>query len=170
MSELDDKLKKAGSFFSKLGSQVKSTAKHVTGVGRGDIKLEVDVPKAPPGGTLRGRVVLQLTEPTDAKRLVVTLRASRKQRQAGATSPVSVEMYKLDRELSGAQRYDITSVPFELTVPDDALELKPTAAHPLLDVVKAFAPTGPIEWQVAARLEIPWGKDFTSSVDVVVSR
>ena len=58
MSDADDYIKKAGSFFSKLGSQVKSTAKHVTGVGRGDIKLEVDVPKAPPGGTLRGRVAL----------------------------------------------------------------------------------------------------------------
>lgn len=170
MSDFDDTIKKAGSFFSKLGSQVKSTAKHVTGVGRGDIKLELDVPKAPPGGTLRGRIVLQLAEPTDAKRLVVSLRATRRQRQAGATSPVTVEMYKFDHELAGAQRYEITSYPFELTVPADALELKSSASHPLLDVVKAFAPTGPVEWQVVARLEIPWGKDFTSSVDVVVSR
>ncbi|HSN28408.1 MAG TPA: hypothetical protein VLT45_19115 [Kofleriaceae bacterium] len=170
MSDFDDTIKKAGSFFSKLGSQVKSTAKHVTGVGRGDIKLELDVPKAPPGGTLRGRIVLQLAEPTDAKRLVVSLRATRRQRQAGSTNPVSVEMYKLDHEVAGAQRYEITSYPFELTVPADALELKPSASHPLLDVVKAFAPTGPVEWQVVARLEIPWGKDFTSSVDVTVTR
>ena len=170
MSEFDDTLKKAGSFFSKLGSQVKSTAKHVTGVGRGDIKLEVEVPKAPPGGPLRGRVHLLLTEPTDAKRLVVSLRATRRQRQSGSTSPVSVEMYKFDHEIAGAQRYENTSYPFELTVPADAFELKPSASHPLLDVVKAFAPTGPIEWQVIARLEIPWGKDFTSSIDVVVSR
>ena len=60
MSEFDDTIKKAGSFFSKPGGTMKSTAKQVTGIGRGDIKLEVDVPKAPPGGTLRGRVVLQL--------------------------------------------------------------------------------------------------------------
>ena len=117
----------------KLGSTVKSTAKQVTGIGRGDIKLEVDVPKAPPGGTLRGRVVLQLAEPTEAKRLIVSLRAQRRQRQAGATNPVHVEMYKLDRELGGAQRYETTSLPFELTVPDDALELQadglPSAAR-----------------------------------------
>lgn len=171
MSDADDYIKKAGSFFSKLGSQVKSTAKHVTGVGRGDIKLELDVPKAPPGGTLKGRVVLQLAEPTDAKRLVVSLRATRRQRQSGSTSPVSVELYKFDQELGPAQRYEITSYPFELTVPADALELKASvASHPLLDVVKAFAPSGPIEWHVVARLEIPWGKDFTSTVDVAVSR
>jgi len=170
MTDPEDVIKKAGSFFSKLGSTVKSTAKQVTGIGRGDIKLEVEVPKAPPGGTLRGRVVLQLAEPTEARRLVVSLRAQRRQRQAGATNPVHVEMYKLDRELGGAQRYEITSLPFELTVPDDALELKPTASHPLLEAVKILAPSGPIEWQVIARLEIPWGRDFTSSVDVVVSR
>jgi hypothetical protein len=170
MSDAEDALKKAGSFFSKLGSQMKSTAKQVTGIGRGDIKLEIDVPKAPPGGTLRGRVVLQLAETTEAKRLIVSLRAHRRQRQAGATNPAIVEMYKLDRELGGAQRYDNTSLPFELTVPGDALELKPTASHPLLDAVKILAPSGPIEWQVVARLEIPWGRDFTSSVDVVVSR
>jgi len=170
MSDADDYIKKASSFFSKLGSQVKSTAKHVTGVGRGDIKLELDVPKAPAGGTLKGRVVMQLAEPTDAKRLVVSLRATRRQRQSGSTSPVSVELYKFDHELGAAQRYENTSYPFELTVPPDALELKPTASHPLLDVVKAFAPTGPIEWQVVARLEIPWGKDFTSAVDVTVTR
>jgi hypothetical protein len=171
VTDPEDVLKKAGSFFSKLGSQMKSTAKHVTGVGRGDIKLELDVPKAAPGGTLRGRVALQLAEPTEAKRLIVSLRAQRRQRQSGSTNPVAVELYKFDLELGGAKRYEITSVPFELTVPADALELKPSAAsHPLLDVVKAFAPTGPIEWQVIARLEIPWGKDFTSSVDIAISR
>jgi hypothetical protein len=170
MSDPEDVIKKAGSFFSKLGSTMKSTAKQVTGIGRGDIKLEIDVPKAPPGGTLRGRVVLQLAEQTEAKRLIVSLRAHRRQRQAGATNPAIVEMYKLDRELGGAQRYDNTSLPFELTVPDDALELRSTTSHPLLDAVKILAPSGPIEWQVVARLEIPWGRDFTSSVDVVVSR
>jgi len=169
MSDADEYLKKAGSFFTKVGSTVKQTAKHVTGIGRGDIKLEIDVPKAPPGGTLRGRVVLQLAEPTEAKRLIVTLRAQRRQRQSGSTNPVHVEMYKLDRELAPTQRFENTSFPFELTIPDDALELK-AAPHPLLEVVKAFAPTGPVEWQVIARLEIPWGKDFTSSVDVSISR
>jgi len=170
VTDPEDVLKKAGSFFTKLGSTMKSTAKHVTGIGRGDVRLELDAPKAAPGGTLRGRIVLQLAEPTGARRLAVLLRATRRQRQSGQANPVTQELYKFDLELAGAQSYDSTTVPFELTVPPDALELKPTSSHPLVDALRVLSPTGPIEWQVIGRLEIPWGRDLTSSVDVVISR
>ena len=170
MSDADEVLKKAGSFFTKLGSQMKSTAKHVTGIGRGDVRVELDAPKAPPGGTLKGRIVLQLAEPTEAKRLVVTLRATRRQRQSGQANPVTQELFKFDLELGGAKKYEVTTVPFELTVPPDALELKPTSSHPLVDALRVLSPNGPIEWQVIGTLEIPWGRNLTSSVDVVVSK
>jgi len=183
VTDPDDVLKKAGSFFSKLGSTVKSTAKQVTGIGRGDVRLELDAPKAAPGGTLRGRIVLQLAEPTEAKRLAVTLRARQKVMTVSSTSSgKSVgtqhrDVYSFDLELGGAKTYEITSVPFELTVPPDALDLRPqtSSGNPLADAVRTVASalspqTGPIEWQVIARLEIPWGRDLTSSVDVVVSR
>jgi len=183
VTDPDDVLKKAGSFFSKLGSTMKSTAKQVTGIGRGDVRLELDAPKAAPGGTLRGRIVLQLAEPTEAKRLAVTLRARQKVMTVSSTSSgKSVgtqhrDVYSFDLELGGAKTYEITSVPFELTVPPDALDLRPqtSSGNPLADAVRTVASalspqTGPIEWQVIARLEIPWGRDLTSSVDVVVSR
>ena len=86
MTDPDDVLKKAGSFFTKLGSTMKSTAKQVTGIGRGNVRLELDVPKAAPGGTVKGRVLLELTEPTEAKRLVVTLRARQKVMTVSTTS------------------------------------------------------------------------------------
>lgn len=183
MSDADDMMKKAGSFFSKLGSTVKSTAKQVTGIGRGNVRLELDVPKAAPGGTLKGRVVLELTEPTEAKRLYVTLRARQKVMTVTASSSgKSVgtqhrDVYAFDLELGGARTYDITSMPFELTVPPDALDLRPqtSAGNPLADAVRTVASalspqTGPIECEVIATLDIPWGRNLTHSVDVVVTK
>lgn len=178
----DDVIKKAGSFFTKLGGTLKDKSKQVTGIGRGDVKVELDIPRAPAGGTLKGRVVLALTEPVDAKRLVVSLRAHQRivelQRQNGARVPATTkqQVYHFDLELGGAQRYDSRTVPFELTVPPDALDLKPEGgAHPIADAARAvasvFKPSaGPIEWSVQGRLEIAWGRDLTQSVDVVVTR
>jgi hypothetical protein len=183
MTDPDDVLKKAGSFFSKLGSTMKSTAKHVTGIGRGNVRLELDAPRAAPGSTLRGRVTLELTEPTEAKRLVVSLRARQKVMTVSTTSSgKSVgtqhhDVYHFDCELGGTKKYESTSVSFELTVPPDALDLRPqtSSGSPFADAVRTVASAlspqaGPIEWEVVARLDIPWGRDLTSSVDVVISK
>lgn len=183
MTDPDDVLKKAGSFFSKLGSTMKSTAKQVTGIGRGDVRLELDVPKAAPGGSVKGRVVLELTEPTEAKRLLVTLRARQKVMTVSTSSSGrSVgtqhrDVYAFELELGAARKYESTSVPFELTVPPDALDLRPqtSAGNPLADAVRTVASalspqTGPIEWEVIATLDIPWGRNLTSSVDIVVTK
>jgi len=156
MSDADDLMKGASKLFGKLGGalrqaggQVKDTAKQVTGIGRGDVKLEITQPKTTPGGTLAGKVVLVLPEPIDAKRLVVTLRARQKVMtvsNSGGTKSVGTshaDVYQFDRELSGAQKYT-------------------SGEH-------AFS-TGPIEWEVIGKLEIAWGRDLTRSVDIVVTR
>ncbi len=62
-------------------------------------------------------------------------------------------------------------------MPPDALDLKakpPTGNNPIADVARsvaaALSPTaGPIEWQVISRLEISWGRDLSSEVDIVVT-
>jgi hypothetical protein len=193
MADADELLKKAGGFFSKLGkqaketavvagTQIKQTAKQVTGLGRGTVKLELDQTRAPAGGTIHGRVVLALTEPVEARRLVVTLRARQKLvtlkrgdggRSVGASH---VDVYQFDLELGGAKTYESETLPFELTVPPDALDLRPGApSTPLGEVARTIASAvspsaGPIEWQVGATLEIPWGRNLTSEVDIVVTR
>lgn len=190
MSDADDLMKGASKLFGKLGgalrqagSQVKDTAKQVTGLGRGDVKVQISQPKASAGGTLTGTVVLALPEPIDAKRLVVTLRARQKVMTvstSGGSKSVGTshaDVYQFDRELAGAQKYASGEHAFELVVPADALDLRPSSAgtNPLADAVRTVASalspsSGPIEWEVIGKLEIAWGRDLTHSVDIVVTR
>jgi hypothetical protein len=164
------------------GAQIKQTAKQVTGLGRGSVKLELDQTKAAPGSTINGRLVLALTEPVEAKRLVVSLRAHQKMvsvRRNNGNRTVGTQhaaVYSFDLELGGATTYQSETLAFELTIPPDALELKASSPQtPLGDVVRTVAsvvsPTaGPIEWQVIGTLEIPWGRNLSHDVDIVVTR
>jgi hypothetical protein len=194
MADADDVLKNAGRFFSKLGgtlkeaattagSTIKQTTKQVTGLGRGDVKLQLDQTKVAPGGTVRGRIVLALSEPVEAKRLVVTLRARQKVVTIGkhdgnrTVGTSHADVYQFDQELGGAKKYESGTFDLELHVPPDALDLRPTSAgsNPLADAVRSVASAlspsaGPIEWEVIGKLEISWGRDLTSAVDIVVSR
>jgi hypothetical protein len=189
MADADDVLKGAGRLFSKLGSkvkdagsQIKQTAKQVTGLGRGSVKVELEQTRVAPAGTLRGKLVLALAEPVEAKRLVVTLRARQKvvtigKSDSGRTVGTShADVYQFDHELGGAKSYESATLSFELVVPPDALDLRPSAGvNPVADamrtVASALAPSaGPIEWQVIGKLEIAWGRDLTNDVDIIVAR
>lgn len=164
------------------GTQIKQTAKQVTGLGRGTVKLELDQTKAGPGGTINGRLVLALTEPIEAKRLYVTLRARQKMvtvSREGSNRTVGTQhadVYSFDHELGGATTYNSETLSFELTIPPDAFELKASSpSTPLGEVARvvasAVSPTaGPIEWQVVGTLEIAWGRNLHHEVDIVVSR
>ena len=189
MADADDVLKTAGRLFGKLGgvlkqagSEVADKAKHVTGLGRGEVKLELLQTRAAPGGTLAGQVNLILPEAVTAKRLVVALRARQKVMTVGRSSAgrsistSHADVYQFEAELGGAQSYETGSYKFELVVPRDALDLRPSGAataNPIADAVRtvasALAPSaGPIEWEVVARLEIAWGRDLSKSVDIAV--
>lgn len=193
MSDAEDLLKKAGGLFSKLGSQlvetgkvvgkeIAETSKQVTGIGRGTVRLELDRTKAAPGDTLKGRIVLALPEAVEAKRLVVSLRASQRmvemRRQGRGTTPMSTrtEIFHFDCEVGGAKAYTSDSFAFELLVPFDAMDkTAPAGSHPIADAVRQVASVlqpsaGPVEWSVRAALEIAWGRDLAHEVDIVVSR
>jgi hypothetical protein len=189
MADADDVLKGAGKFFSKLGSKVKDagstikqTTKQVTGIGRGTVRLELDQTRVAPSGTFRGRLTLALPEPVEAKRLVVSLQARQKVvtiRKSDAGRSVgtsSADVYQFDLELGGPKQYESGTFPFELAVPPDALDLRPSAGtNPVADAIRtvasALSPSaGPIEWQVVGTLEISWGRDLRHDVDVIVAR
>jgi hypothetical protein len=126
--------------------------------------------------------VLALPEPVDAKRFVVSLRASQRmvelRRQGRGTTPMSsrTEIFRFDHELGSGRSYTSDTQAFELLVPFDALDKQPPPnSHPIADVVRSVAsvlqPTaGPIEWVVVATLEIAWGRDLSHEVAIIVSR
>jgi hypothetical protein len=182
MSDGEELLKKASGLFSKLGTTLKETGKQVTGIGRGTVRVELDRTKAAPGDTLRGRVILALPEPVDARRLVVSLVASQRmielRRQGRGSTPMSgrAEVFRVDNELAPARSYTSETQAFELLVPFDALEKRAAAnAHPIADAVRSVASVlqpseGPIEWIVVVALEIPWGRNLSHEVAVLIAR
>jgi hypothetical protein len=202
MADGDEILKGAGRFFSKLGGQLKeaggqlkevgktvgnqvvATGKQVTGLGRGSVKLELEQTKATPGGTIKGKFILSVTEPIEAKRALVTLRARQryiavKRGDGGGVGSSHADVYQFDKELAPSGTFEPNQTfEFELVVPPDALELRPqqsAGGNPLSDVVRTVASAvtpnaGPIEWQVIGRLEISWGRDLSHDVDIIIAR
>ncbi len=159
MANADDLLDKAGGFFSKLGSTLKQTTKQVTGIGRGNVRLELARTKVAPGDTLAGKLTLALPEAIAGKRLVVTLRAQQRtvefQRRDGVRTPVSsrTTIFHFDRELGGAQQYDSRTIDFELVVPPDALDKQAPAGQPSDRGRGAIGRVGPDAASWAGRVE-----------------
>ncbi len=180
----DEIIKAANKFFGKVGSTIKKGAQSavkagqtVTGVGRGSVRVAVDPARATPGGDVRGKVVLDLVEPVEAKKLVVELRASQRVFDARggvralATTPTTI--YRFEQELDGARRYHQEEVPFTLTVPRDTGGRPQAPAGRIGDVARAVSSvvqptTGPVEWRVIATLVIAFGRDLEHAVDIVV--
>lgn len=199
----EDGFAKAGRFFSKLGGKLKevgtvvgeqvvekgqivgkqvvATSKQVTGLGRGEVRLEIPNPKAAPGGAFTGKLVLALKEPVEGKRAIVSLQAHQRRMtmKDGTAGSSYVPVYNFDRELAPSGTFaEGQTFDFELTVPTDALELRPkesAGANPLVDVARTIASAvtpnvGPIEWRIVGRLEIAWGRDLSTNVDVIVAQ
>jgi hypothetical protein len=181
----DEIIKAANKFFGKVGSTIKKGAQSavkagqtVTGVGRGSVRVTVDPARATPGGDVHGKVVLDLVEPVDAKKLVVELRASQRVFDARggvrALATTTTTIYRFESELGGARTYHKEEVPFTLTVPKDTSGGRPAApAGRIGDVARAVSSvvqptTGPIEWRVVATLVISFGRDLEHAVDIVV--
>ncbi|MBK9035849.1 MAG: hypothetical protein IPL61_32140 [Myxococcales bacterium] len=179
----DEIVNAANKFFRTVGSAVKKAGtsavkagQSVTGLGRGDVRVTLDALRARAGAELRGTVALALTEPIDARRLVVELRASQRgvETRGGVRAPTATTLYKFEHELGGAQRYHREQLAFTLPVPRElgGGRAAPPAGR-LGDVARAVsavvAPTtGPVEWKVVARLVVPLGRDLDHAVDVLI--
>lgn len=182
MADADELLKKAGGFFSKVGNSIKQTSKQVTGLGRGSVRVVLERTRFAPGETVRGNVLLAFPEAVEAKRLVVSLLAHQRSvelaHRDGSRTTLSKrnQIFHFDSELGSAQAFTSRTIAFELVVPPDALDKQaPAGGHPIADAVRSVASAlgpqiGPVEWSVAARLEIAWGRDLGHEVDVVIAR
>lgn len=145
----DDILKGAGRLFGKVGGTVKQVSKQVTGIGLGTVRVSLDRTRFAPGETITGKVLLDLPEAIDAKRLVVGVRAGK--RTIEHTQFAGLEtLYKFERELGATQSYASGEHAFELELPKDV-------------------PAGPVEWRVWTTLEIPWSRNLEYGLDILVS-
>ena len=166
MADADDVLKTAGKLFGKLGGalqqvggQVKDKAKQVTGLGRGDVKLELDHTRAAPGGTLTGRVTLALSEPVAAKAVKVTLRARQRVMTVGKTSSgrsVSTshaDVYQFEKELAGAQTRDVGVRPIRREHPVQVVQLVEACANRDLELLgeRGIGRSGAVDDEMDAR-------------------
>ncbi len=167
------------------GAQVAATeARKTVGVGVGDIKTNVKKGKYALGDTLTGNVELMLSEPISAKRLAITLTASRKKisysknesgRKTQDTHTETVHSFEV--ELAPEKEFESGSYEFELPIPVDIGTGKPDiqVKGALGDVARvvasvASANTTAVSWTVAAVLDIPWRRNVSAKVDVAIQK
>lgn len=130
------------------------------------------------GGTLRGKVVLDLDEPIDAKRVTLCLKATQArqtlQRSEGRTAPVKTThtLHDYTEELSGERSYHQESLNFAFDIPelsDAEVEIDGALGDALrfAQGVRKLT-SSPITWQLVAKLEIPWARNLRKAIDVSV--
>ena len=180
----NDWLRDVGEAFERIGRGAKAVAddvRKVVGIGVGTIKLELQQLDYTPGDVILGELRLQLSEPTDAKRVVVALVGTRDKttydkvdgRRIPRTHTETV--YELEREVGGEARYLDEVLPFELVVPSDATAPRPeiTSDGWVGDVARivtsvASAVRKRIQWRVVAFVDIPWRRNVKARVHIGV--
>lgn len=159
--------------------QAAGEAKKVAGIGVGTITVESRRSSYELGDTIDGTVRLQLTEPIPAKRLVVTLRATRKRYVAqrasdGRVAPVQRSEVLVDHEveLDGERSYDSGVHQFEVRIPA-RIDAKVDVGGKLGDLLSAAQTIksmteSPIRWELVAFLDIPWKRNLSKETDLSV--
>ena len=159
----------ASDFFSKFGKKLRTTV----GVGVGSMSLSLEKHAFDPGDRIRGTVKLELSEPLEAKRLVVKLTGTQKRKTRDGTSNQTI--YNSDRELDGKRTYrNGESFDFELVVPSDA-DSRPQIndAGVIGDIARVVtfvaSAASPVSWRVVAALEVPWARNVSKTTGISVS-
>lgn len=180
-----DWLKDVGAAFERIGRGAKNVAddvRKVVGIGVGSIHLELARFDFSSGDAIEGRLRLALSEPTDAKRVVVALTGTRDKttydkdidgRRVRRT--FSETVYKLERELGAAGSYHDELLPFKLVVPGDAVRPNPDIRSEgwvgdVARVVSSIASArNAIQWRVIAFVDVPWRRNIRTHVDISIA-
>lgn len=149
----------------------------ILGIGVGKMTLELDELDYTLGDTIRGALTLQLTEPMEAKRLVVGVEASMRiistrQDSVGHRRDTA---WKFEKELKGEGRFSRLKTKFTLKLPqslEQSGQLPDTLLGDMAQVMSFFTPTKrfPLEWAVFAFLDRPWKVNVKARVPITVSQ
>ena len=159
--------------------RITDQARKVAGIGVGTLAIHPAAEHTPMGGTLRGKVRLELEEATELEGVTLTLLAKQERTGLekganGKRTPVrrTETLYSYDVPLAGAGTYETKTFSFSVPVPSQ-LEEKVEASGALGDVLK-FAQgiqamtRGPVQWSLLATAQVPWKRNVRGSLDVSI--
>lgn len=159
--------------------RITDQARKVAGIGVGSLAIHPAAEHTPMGGTIRGKVRLELEEPTELEGVTLTLVAKQErtalQKDAnGKRSPVrqTETLYSYDVPLASGGTYSTETFSFSVPVPSK-LEEKVEASGALGDVLKLAQglqamTRGPVQWSLHATAEVPWKRNVRSALDVSI--
>lgn len=180
----DDLFRKLESGFRSIGKGVRSGAKELqqaAGIGVGKLELSLDRFDFRPGDSIVGTVRLALTEPMEAKRLIVSVVGTRERvgyekDSAGhkrQTRDTEI-LWEFERELAGARTYRDQEYRFDIAIPSDVHRQAVIQSSGIIGdiarVVQSATSSGrmPARWRVLAELDIPWKRNIKHKVDITV--
>ena len=149
----------------------------ILGIGVGKMTLELDEVDYTLGDTIRGLLKLELTEPLDAKRLVVGVEASQRiiSTRQDAIGYRRDTAWKFEKQLKPEGRFDKLKVRFTLKLPqalEQSGQLPDTLLGDMAQVMSFLTPTKrfPLEWSVFGFLDRPWKINVKAKVPITVSQ
>jgi hypothetical protein len=154
----------------------KCTVLDILGIGVGKLSIALERVDFALGDTFPGVLELQLTEPLEAKRLVVGVEASQRvvttrRESIGYRRDVA---WRFEKQLEGEGRFSDGTWPFTLRLPhtlEQSGQLPDSLLGDLAQVVSFFQPSKrfPLEWSVLAFLDRPWKVNLKGRVAITVS-
>lgn len=141
----------------------------VFGIGEGKVELELESADVASGGTIKGKLKLELNKPKQAKELRVELIGEQWRTQRGKRRKVQV--YKFKKVLSGEQTYESGEHSFELKAPvksDLEKKAEEGVAGAILGAARLLGATSPIEYYVVGTLDLPMSMDINKKVQIAI--
>lgn len=130
----------------------------VLGIGEGSIEMQLEKPDFAPGQAIRGKIILNLKKPIDARELVVCFFG----RTHGKTGG---RKYLVTRVLGDARTYQSgESFDFELLTPTDIIPKD----SPLSDNLMLEILTIGYQWCVEAKLDMPMKFDVSKTRELKI--
>lgn len=146
------------------------------GIGVGRLTLELDEVDLVLGDTVRGLATLELTEPLEARRLVVGVEASQR---VVSTSQNGIgyrrdKVWRFEKQLKGEGTFSKLKSRFSLKLPEELWssgQVPPGVLGDMAQVLSFFtkAKRFPLEWSVFGFLDRPWKVNVKASVPITVS-
>jgi hypothetical protein len=151
------------------------------GFGKGKIEIQLDKYNFKPGETIKGKLVLKLKKPVNAKQLRVAFvgEMSRTQSRIGigaANNPVYSRrsekeyIYKFEMPLDGEKEYTGGEYSFEILIPSNILDQGKLPDGTIGTALKAVqflsGVSSRVNWYVKASLDVPKGLDVKGKAQI----